>query len=220
MQPDMEKEKDLHSFTLDTAATDLLQTKLPDVLKKLRNIELACIKDFAMILVEKYEEKEYLFTGSVAQFNEPLPEDAKEQLVELEESICNNLKIEESAHWVIVLQAIIELLGSAQSKNMLQTALNQRRNNMRSIFHDQIKALSYNMPVRDLERALPENVRANHYTAYMRTVHRICGALMINSQRNKSKNPKNAHQSAYAEKVPKEVEFAQVSKSTIMENNQ
>ena len=207
MQPDMEKEKDLHLFTLDTAA-ELLQTKLPDVLKKLRNIELSCIKDFAMILVEKYEEKEYLFTGSVAQFNEPLPDDAKDILALLEDSI----KTEEAAYWVTILQSIIELLSSAQSRNMLQTALNHRKNTMRIIFSDQIKALSYNMPIKDLERVLPESIRADHYTAYMRTIHRICGALMINSHKTKKNKVKSE---VYSEKVPKEVEFAQVIRVSI-----
>ena len=208
----MEKEKELHNLTLKQAANELLQTNLPSFLSTINQfIKLSNLKSFATIIIDKYEEKDYLFANSTSLLNDTLPTDIKEQLKELETQLTSkNSSMENRKHYVSLLQSLIELLTSASSKNTLIAASNSpKKNSIREIFSEEIRILSFNLPINDIDSCLPNKLKASHYTSYMRFIHRLCGTLMIQSQADKPKMAGKT-QNVYVEKVPIEVERNQL----------
>ena len=204
-RPEAAQEKTLQDLNLEKIAIEI-QTELPQLLKKLKDLSLAHIRELSMIIVEKYEEKEYLFSGGHAQADEPLPKQVKEHLKDLENKLIHKkASVFETNNWIRIFEGLLKLLSDVKCKNMIEIALSKSQKQLKTVIAAEIEKLVLTIgeeSIQAIEIALPQEVEAAHYTSYMRNIHRLCGALMIQAQRLASKTSRKV----YVEKIPDELD--------------
>jgi hypothetical protein len=201
-QKDQQEDTDL---TLVDAGEKWLDARIPKGLRYLKLTKLCYIHSLASILIEKYNDRCFLFADLPGELDEEFSPEIRADCDKIS-ALLLAARSDDLSVWRQVIQTLTEFFLEPETQNQLQACLGGQT--IRQIFAKNLQLFSFNLPLKFIETLVPNSIHAEHYANYMRFLHRICGDL--GSYKKKLEKAKSMG-NFYKEKVPVDVEAVQVA---------
>ncbi len=192
-------------------------TKQTETFHKISRNESAYLKEISLLIVKKYERKDYLFLDFPSVLMAHLSEDDEKSLDMLRSWLLSRgqrtgKKVTrlEAQRWYDVVESVTEVLIQPCVKNLLKTSQHLTGKSLRSILATDFHVMTTGGTISssELDKILPITVKSEHYVEYMRKIHELYGELMVRLHVTQPTGASEGGQEqliAYMEKIPKEV---------------
>lgn len=187
--------KNIISLTLEEAAKKYLNIEnlAEDLYLNIKTIKLCHLRPLGMFFKDKYLEKRYLFK----KFDFPdieLPDNIKKNLNEQ----INQIQLKKKKkYWIEALKILLNLFIRPENVQLLKNELvNSNSNSIKKLFDEDLKNEQEklekilkekfdeddNENIPKIEHFLPSSLKIQHYSPWMRKLHKLCGELIIDLQ--------------------------------------
>eukprot|EP01114_Cavostelium_apophysatum_P014001 TRINITY_DN3512_c0_g1_i9.p1 TRINITY_DN3512_c0_g1~~TRINITY_DN3512_c0_g1_i9.p1 ORF type:complete len:5234 (+),score=1501.00 TRINITY_DN3512_c0_g1_i9:231-15932(+) len=197
---------DYRKETIDSAFA-WLQRK-PKSLRNLRHLKLSKIHHLSLYLVEKYNDKSFLFQDVSAQLDQDLGDVVRLAFATLESDVSSFSSVEDLELWKDVVQTVYQTLMEPEVR--LRVQANSGKSLRKEVIREEFLGWTHNLPLSVLDRILPEIVVADNYAPYMRFLNRLLGELWKKHQEFSSLKEQKGITRPYQELVPEGVRSVQI----------